>query len=127
MSDELLSHPDRLLRCHLAEVNQAAHQILHRYPGPLFQSTGIDVHNILSVLSGWHDIGKGTSYFQDYIVNPEHFFQKAGKGQADPELKTHTPLGTLLALGLFLEEPQTSGLPTPLFARFDRIGNPRPP
>lgn len=119
----LLSHPPdekhphgRPLSLHLGEVGRVAElilgriaepilgriaePILGRHPAGAFSPAGFHTLGILRALAGWHDLGKGTAYFQDYIINPDAFMQRARAGdtQADPDLKAHTPIGAFLAM-----------------------------
>ena len=103
----LLSHPPdddhpggRPLSQHLGEVARVAELVLTRHPAGAFATAGFSTPGILRALAGWHDIGKGTAFFQDYISDPDAFMQRAGRGdpQADPHLKDHTPIGAFLAL-----------------------------
>ena len=103
----LLSHPPdddhpqgRPLSQHLGEVGRIGELILARHPPGAFATAGFSTPRILRALAGWHDIGKGTAFFQDYISDPDAFMQRAGSGdeQADPHLKDHTPIGAFLAL-----------------------------
>ena len=103
MANVLKSHPDRSLACHLSEVDNAARLILDRHPPGACSAIDINVPAILHALSGWHDIAKGTIYFQDYIADIEGFQRKLRNGKATLEQKSHTPLGTLLAMRHFAE------------------------
>ena len=103
----LLSHPPhddlpsgRPLSRHLDEVGRIAALVLDRHPVGAFASTGIDAGQVLMALAGWHDIAKGTRFFQEYIANPDAFRHRASRGDPDanPQLKTHTPLGAVLAM-----------------------------
>ncbi len=101
MSDApLLSHPDRSLSRHLDEVGQITGLILARHGSHPFSTVGLDAASVLKSLAGWHDIAKATSFFQNYIADPDAFEQRSRSGDplADPALKAHTPLGAFLAL-----------------------------
>jgi CRISPR-associated endonuclease/helicase Cas3 len=96
----LRSHPDRPLAQHLHEVGRAAAHVLSRHTTGAFSAVGLDLARILWTLAGWHDLGKATSFFQDYIVDPIAFNRRARRGDpwAAPEMKAHTPIGAILAL-----------------------------
>ncbi len=97
----LYSHPEKPLKHHLEEVELAAMAILGRHSRQPFASLGIDVAQTMRQLAGWHDIAKGTAYFQEYISNGESWEKKVRQNQASNDEKTHTPLGALLAADHF--------------------------
>lgn len=106
----LLSHPPdddhphgRPLAQHLGEVDRIAEAILSRHAAGTFTAAGFDVRTVLHALAGWHDLGKGTSFFQDYIADPDAFNRRAAAGDSDaePHLKDHTPIGAFLAIRHF--------------------------
>lgn len=103
----LLSHPPdedhpagRPLSRHLHEVGRIAALVLARHPERAFGSAGIEASEILQALAGWHDIAKATRFFQEYIADPKAFDRRTSRGDPDanPQLKTHTPLGAVLAM-----------------------------
>jgi HD domain len=103
----LLSHPPdddhphgRPLAQHLDEVDRVAESILSRHPGEAYAAAGFDTRAVLHALAGWHDLGKGTAFFQDYIADPDAFNRRAiaGDPDAEPHLKDHTPIGAFLAV-----------------------------
>ncbi|MGO8746923.1 MAG: CRISPR-associated helicase Cas3' [Thermoguttaceae bacterium] len=96
--DELLSHPDRTIRQHIAEVEQVAKLVLARHSPRPFARAGLDARAFLQALVVWHDVAKSTRWFQDYIADPEDFRRRASRGRADPRRKAHAPLGALLAM-----------------------------
>src|SRR4051812_11875751 len=112
----LLSHPDRELSRHLDDVDRIAARILARHQPHAFASLGLDVGRVLSALAGWHDVGKATAFFQDYIADPVDFARRHARGapRAAPSLKAHTPVGSLLALRHWSEKarPMDVGAPT---------------
>ncbi len=84
----LLSHPDKLLSGHVAEVREAARAILRLHsPDPARDQ-------LVSEIVSLHDLGKATSAFQEYIRDPEGYRGERNK-------KAHTPVGfaTTLLLG----------------------------
>lgn len=85
--DGLLSHPDKLLATHIAEVREAARSILRLHsPDPEREKL---VEEVVSL----HDLGKTSVAFQEYIRNPTGY-----RGRRDR--KSHTPLGLAVTLVL---------------------------
>ena len=113
----LHSHPDKTLEVHLREVETAGRLILARHPESAFSRLGLNAEQVIWALAGWHDIAKATAFFQDYIKDTAGFKRRSQTGDplARPELKTHTPLGSLLALnhwagkGQQLVQPHSDG------------------
>ena len=68
----LKSHPDRLLNDHLQGVQKKALQLFDSLTFDLPKFNRDDLREVISVASLIHDFGKGTSYFQDYIKNPDN-------------------------------------------------------
>ena len=75
---ELLSHPDKKLIVHLSETAKTALEVINgcEYNFSLnFEDQNINLDELIPQL-GWlatafHDIGKATPFFQNYIRNPE--------------------------------------------------------
>ncbi|HOQ02122.1 MAG TPA: CRISPR-associated endonuclease Cas3'' [Acetivibrio clariflavus] len=86
----LLSHPDKLLKEHLKNVSLIGDSILlqKRINFKSFSNDKIRQLNRINLLT--HDIGKATSYFQDYIKNVN------GK-QNNDEKKSHGLLSGVLS------------------------------
>jgi CRISPR-associated endonuclease/helicase Cas3 len=83
----LLSHPDKPLATHVAEVREAARTILRLHsPDPKRE-------RLVDDLVSLHDLGKATAAFQDYIRVPNGY-----RGRRDR--KAHTPLGLAATLVL---------------------------
>ncbi len=82
----LKSHPNKLLECHIREVQQAANSILSRHCCIPVEADVIE--DIVSL----HDVGKSTLWFQKYI--------NTQRWQGDPMQKAHTPLGFVLSTAL---------------------------
>lgn len=90
---ELLSHPDKLLIDHLSEVSNIAVKNVKRKEygfSFLFKNTddGILIADVVYIAAAFHDIAKATSYFQDYIRNPD---------RTHNQLKNHALLSALFA------------------------------
>ncbi len=88
----LLSHPDKLLATHIAEVREATRAILRLH------SPDLQRDQLIEEIVSLHDLGKASSAFQEYIRDPSGY-----RGRRDR--KAHTPLGlaATLALGERLE------------------------
>lgn len=83
----LLSHPDKSLATHIAEVREAAREILRlHYPDP-------EREKLVEEVVRLHDLGKASVAFQEYIRNPSGY-----RGRRDR--KAHTPLGLAVTLVL---------------------------
>jgi CRISPR-associated endonuclease/helicase Cas3 len=65
-SSELLSHPDKKLEEHLIGVAKLCMLFLEDKP----PSIKTKLKEVILLAALFHDIGKSTSYFQDYIRNP---------------------------------------------------------
>lgn len=77
MNSVLLSHPEKLLLSHLTEVSRLAVNSIKDKELNLsfdYQNEDIDLSNLIIDLvylsSAFHDIGKATVFFQNYIKNP---------------------------------------------------------
>lgn len=84
----LRSHPDLWLHEHVSQVRRATEAILARHsPG----SIGDDLGKVAATAATFHDAGKSTPMFQEYIKDPTHY-------QGSSELKMHTPLSLIFTL-----------------------------
>ncbi len=90
---ELKSHPDLLLRDHIAQVKDAMEGIWKWHSGKVVSEKTSWLSFELALL---HDVGKASTFFQAYIVDPPSF-------NGDPLEKAHTPLSLLVTL-LYGEE-----------------------
>ena len=69
--EELYSHPSKPLLAHLQEVAiDCEEQILKK--DLCFSVSQNILSDIMYICGALHDFGKATSYFQDYILDPEH-------------------------------------------------------
>lgn len=70
---KLYSHPDKLLIDHLTEVANSCKRLIEERM--LFVNIPLkkEVLADIAYLAGaFHDLGKGTSFFQHYLLSPEH-------------------------------------------------------
>ena len=89
MIAELKSHPHLFLNEHLAQINMALKQgILPWHSDDVITE---EVKGILKKVISFHDSGKGTPAFQEYIKDPLHY-------QGNERDKAHTPLSLVIAL-----------------------------
>lgn len=85
--DALLSHPDKLLATHIAEVDEAAKAILRQHsPAPEHEKLVADIVSL-------HDLGKASAAFQEYIRDTTGYRRHRDR-------KAHTPLGMAVTLVL---------------------------
>jgi len=85
--DSLLSHPDKLLATHIAEVHEAAQAILRLH------SLDPEREKLVEEIVSLHDLGKASKAFQEYIRDTKGY-----RGRRDR--KAHTPLGLAVTLVL---------------------------
>lgn len=88
MSEKLKSHPYLYLYQHIEQVEMALNSIWRRH-SPETVTEHIKALSTKTAL--FHDLGKGTRFFQEYIIDP-------GSYTGDPTEKSHTPLSLLLTL-----------------------------
>ncbi|MBF0398835.1 MAG: CRISPR-associated endonuclease Cas3'', partial [Desulfobacterales bacterium] len=86
--NELKSHPQILLKEHIAQVKMAAEGIYQWHSEQLISKEVKKLSEMLAVL---HDVGKSSAAFQEYIVNPSAY-----KGESLG--KAHSPLSLLFIL-----------------------------
>lgn len=83
---ELRSHPDRTLALHIEQVQLAVRAILQRHSNP-YPLLGYWAKEA----ARFHDGGKATPMFQEFIKDPLNY-------HGNKDLKQHTPLSTVIAL-----------------------------
>lgn len=93
----LLSHPDRQLHEHVAQVREAAEAVWCSHSDALRTGRGM-IADWLEQAVRYHDVGKGSAAFQEYIVAPEKY-----RGPKDR--KSHSPLSTLVLLSQTRHDP----------------------
>jgi CRISPR-associated endonuclease/helicase Cas3 len=87
---ELRSHPHLTLAEHLAQIRAAAHAIWRRHSRTLRRVTADAVQWFEDGVN-WHDAGKASPAFQQYIADPLKY-------RGSRKSKAHTPLSTVCAL-----------------------------
>src|SRR5690606_28437496 len=70
---KLYSHPDKLLIKHLEEVAQRCLSFFQKNQ-QVFANSDIKevLKNLAFICGAFHDIGKGTEFFQHYLLSPSH-------------------------------------------------------
>lgn len=87
-SYQLKSHPNKILYEHLRSVASSTKTIIQETFQHIFtQVTISDLVKTAYVTGATHDIGKGTTFFQDYILT--------GTVKQDPLLKSHSMISSL--------------------------------
>jgi CRISPR-associated endonuclease/helicase Cas3 len=90
----LRSHPHLLLGEHVQQVEKAA-QTIHLQHEQVFLS--LESASVWEWVSQFHDVGKGTKAFQDFISNPDEY-------SGDQKLKQHTLLSMIIFLTIAMEK-----------------------
>ena len=85
----LNSHPDKLLKTHIAEVREAANSIWKNHSDRFRNQPGL--YSVLERVVAFHDVGKATRHFQTYINNVVGW-------RGDKKKKAHTPFSMLAVL-----------------------------
>ncbi|HHE37659.1 MAG TPA: CRISPR-associated helicase Cas3' [Candidatus Cloacimonetes bacterium] len=106
---KLKSHPDRLLKDHLLGVHQKALSLFDKlkFEFPLFKRE--DLRKVISIASLFHDFGKATSFFQNYIQNPQE-----ESTEDERRKRRHGLISALLTFGI-LKEHFEDDLVLPIF------------
>lgn len=73
--------PDKTLETHLAEMGSVASVFFRRHSPTLEKMLAFQLAEAIA----FHDTGKGTRFFQQYIADPDSY-------DGDPMLKAHTPV-----------------------------------
>src|SRR5215203_368187 len=99
-SYQLKSHPDRLLYHHLKSVASMTKSIVEEiFPKITTDISLADLAEVAFVTGATHDIGKGTTFFQDYMI---------GHMKIDPLLKSHSMISSLYCSWCILDNPKIS-------------------
>jgi CRISPR-associated endonuclease/helicase Cas3 len=96
MAIPLFSHPDKLLKQHLEAVATSAEQAVAFIPWT-DAALGATLQEVARLIGLYHDIGKGTSYFQTYLtwnVAKKHGEEVQRPG-FDEKLKSHALLSAV--------------------------------
>ena len=94
MTERINSHPHLFLSEHIEQINKSLHGIWN-WHSP--ETVTPPIESILQKLVLLHDLGKGTTAFQDYIKNPAGY-----KGAMDE--KSHTTLSLIFTLAKAIDE-----------------------
>jgi CRISPR-associated endonuclease/helicase Cas3 len=100
-SYQLKSHPDKLLCIHLKGVSSSTKRIIEETYTRI--STTIllsDLTRLAYTIGATHDIGKGTPYFQKYLLD--------NTADINPFLKSHSMISSLYCSWLILNDPTIS-------------------
>ena len=100
-SYQLKSHPDKLLCIHLKGVSSSTKRIIEETYTRI--STTIllsDLTRVAYTIGATHDIGKGTPYFQKYLLD--------NTVDINPFLKSHSMISSLYCSWLILNDPTIS-------------------
>jgi CRISPR-associated endonuclease/helicase Cas3 len=103
-SYQLKSHPpDRLLRDHLIHVSSSCKRIIQETTNVISTSISLsDLTQVAFIIGATHDIGKGTPYFQKYLLDKE--------AKIDPFLKSHSMISSLYCSWLILNDTTISDI-----------------
>jgi len=94
MNERINSHPHLFLKEHIEQVNKALEGIWNWHSTETITPA---IKNLLERLVVLHDLGKGTSAFQEYIRDPPNY-----TGARDE--KSHTPLSLIFTLAKARDE-----------------------
>lgn len=94
MRERIKSHPHLFLSEHIEQINKALHGMWNWHSPKTITPP---IKDLLEKLVMFHDLGKGTSSFQEFIKDPLNY-----KGARDE--KSHTPLSFLFTLTKAREE-----------------------
>ena len=94
MNERVNSHPHLFLKEHIGQLKKALEGIWNRHSPETITPA---VKNLLERLVVLHDLGKGTSAFQEYIKDPPKY-----TGASDE--KSHTPLSLVFTLAKAIDE-----------------------
>jgi CRISPR-associated endonuclease Cas3-HD len=99
---QLKSHPpDRLLKDHLSRVAEGCRITVENLPEKI--STTLNHKDLIRtayIIGACHDVGKGTVFFQEYLLNPE--------AKVDPLLKSHAMISSIYCSWVILNDPTIS-------------------
>ena len=94
MNERINSHPHLFLKDHIDQVKKALEGIWNWHSPETITPA---VKSLLERLAVLHDLGKGTSAFQEYIKDPPKY-----AGARDE--KSHTPLSLVFTLAKAIDE-----------------------
>src|SRR5207245_7995734 len=100
-SYQLKSHPNKILYEHLKSVALSAKRIVEETYWKISTNVSIsDLTQAAFVTGATHDIGKGTTLFQNYMLNHT--------SDIDPILKSHSMISSLYCSWVILHHPGIS-------------------
>jgi CRISPR-associated endonuclease/helicase Cas3 len=96
------SHPDRILYDHLKSVAlRSIENLIKVFPKVSTNFSTSGLARTVTLIGATHDIGKGTSFFQDYLSNP--------KQVTNPLLKSHSMISSMYCSWIILNDLQIPG------------------
>ncbi len=101
----MFSHPNKELKLHLNNVKKLGMNIFEARK--TLWSNDKDILKALEIILGTHDFGKGTTYFQEYIVDTEN---EKFKKSPFMDLKKHGEFSALWSYYLVMKETQNEKL-----------------
>ncbi len=101
----MFSHPNKELKLHLNNVKKLGMNIFETRK--TLWSNDKDIFKTLEIILGTHDFGKGTKYFQEYIVDTEN---EKFKKSPFMDLKKHGEFSALWCYYLVMKETQNEKL-----------------
>ncbi|HOG43186.1 MAG TPA: CRISPR-associated helicase Cas3' [bacterium] len=93
----IFSHyPEKTLKQHIDDVKNAANLLVMSHSNQLNAANSKIIQGIID----FHDVGKASKFFQEYIKNPEIY-------EGDSEKKEHSRLSSLVACLFFLNKSKS--------------------
>ncbi|MEK0350387.1 MAG: CRISPR-associated helicase Cas3', partial [Nitrosopumilus sp.] len=96
---KLKSHPDRFLQEHLLGVHHRAISLFDKLTFNFPNFNRDELKEVISVAALFHDFGKATIYFQDYLSNPEKPSTEDSRKK-----RSHGLVSALLTFGILKEK-----------------------
>jgi len=95
---KLKSHPDRLLKDHILGVQNRALSLFDKLKFDFPSFNREELREVISVASLFHDFGKATSFFQNYISYPEEPSTDSSRKK-----RSHGLISSILTFGILKE------------------------
>ncbi|OQY02102.1 MAG: hypothetical protein B6I26_01885 [Desulfobacteraceae bacterium 4572_130] len=96
---KLKSHPDRLLKDHILGVQNKALLLFDKLKFDFSNFKREELRRVVSITSLFHDFGKATSFFQEYLLNPD-----VSSTEEDRKKRRHGLISALMAFGILQEK-----------------------